>query len=93
MAAFAELRTLVGHLPDQPLGHGVFAAQVLRIEFADLLGEVHHDRAGLEDRDRLAAAGRVAVDQDRHAVVGVHLEEFGRELVAAADIAGHDWAL
>ena len=59
VAALAALGPLVGHLPDQPLGDLVLGAQVLRVEFPVLLGEVHHDRAGFEDADRLAAAGWV----------------------------------
>jgi hypothetical protein len=34
-------------------------------------------------------AGRV-IDHHRHAVIRVHLEEFRRELVAAADVARDD---
>ena len=84
MPAFAELRSLVGHLPDDPLRDLVLAAQILRPEAARLLGEVHHDRAGFENRDRFAAARRVVVDNDRHAMVRVHREKLGLELVASA---------
>ena len=87
VAALAALRPLVGHLPDQPLDDLVFRPQRLREELSLLLGDIQHDRAGFEDGDRLAAAGRVVIHQHRHAVIGVHLEEFRRELVAAPDIA------
>jgi hypothetical protein len=55
-----------------------------------LLGDVHHDRAGLEETHRRAAAFRLGIDQRRHAVVGREFQEFGIELVAAADIGGLD---
>ena len=93
MAAFAELWSLIGHLPHDPLRDLVFAAQILRPEAPDLLGDVHHDRARFEHRDRRAAAFRAMVDHNRHAVVGVHLEEFRGELIAALDVAGDDLVL
>ncbi len=75
VAALAALRSLVGHLPDQPLVHFVLGAQVLRIELPGLLGDVQHDGAGLEDDQRLAAVSRCVVDHHRHAVIGIHLQE------------------
>src|SRR5436305_13235510 len=90
MAALAELWALIGHLPHDPLVHLVLAAQILRPEAPRLLGDVHHDRARLEHRDRRAAALWSMVDHRRHAVVRVHLQKFGRELIAALDVAGDD---
>src|SRR5437660_5028509 len=93
MAALAELWALIGHLPHDPLGHLILAAQILRPEAPRLLGDVHHDRARLEHRDRRAAALWSMVDHRRHAVVRVHLQKFGRELIAALDVAGDDLVL
>ena len=93
MTALAELRPLIGHLPHDPLGDLVFAAQILRPEPPGLLGDVHHDRARFEHRDRRTAPFRVMIDHDRHAVVGVHLKEFRGELIAALDVAGDDLVL
>jgi len=44
MALLAELGTLIGQLPADPLGNLVFAARVLRPEPSGFLGEIHHDR-------------------------------------------------
>ena len=44
MALLAELRTLIGQLPADPLSDIVFVARVLRVELSGLLGEIHHDR-------------------------------------------------
>src|SRR5438270_295780 len=93
MAALAELWALIGHLPHDPLGHFVFAAQILRPEAPRLLGDVHHDRARLAHRDRRAAALWSMIDHRRHAVLRVHLQKFGRELIAALDVAGDDLVL
>src|SRR5262249_13174885 len=43
-----------------------------------------------EDDNGLTAAGGIVIDQYRHAMIGVHLEEFSRELIATPDITGHD---
>ena len=43
MAEFAELRALIGHLPDDPLGDFDLPCEFLRIEATDLVGEIHHD--------------------------------------------------
>jgi hypothetical protein len=51
-----------------------------------LFRQVHHDRAGLEDGERRAAAHRVGVDDGGHAVVGRDLQIVGLELVATADV-------
>src|SRR5579863_5974216 len=49
MAAFAELGSLVGHLPHDPLRDFVFPVKVLGPELPSLLGDVHHDRARFEN--------------------------------------------
>src|SRR5262249_20455631 len=85
--ALAELRALIGHLPHDPLRDLVFSARVLPEKAAFLFCEIHHDRARLEDADRRPAALWLMVDQYRHAVVRVDLQELELELVAAADIA------
>jgi hypothetical protein len=61
-------------------------AQIGRHELAGLLGEVHQDRARLENRDRLAAALRILVDDGRNAVVGRDGEKLRLELLALADV-------
>ena len=74
--------------PHHPLRDLVLAADFLREKAPFLLAEIHHDRPRLEDADRRAAALRVVIDQRRHAVVGIELQELRLELVAAPDIAG-----
>ena len=70
------------HLPEQP-GQALGArGALLRQELAELLGEVHEDRAGLEDADRLRAA---AVDHRRDLGIRVDRDEAAAELVALAD--------
>src|SRR5437867_7213060 len=70
-----EVVELPGHgaevrdLPGDPLEHLVPAADVARQEPARLLGEVLENRGALEDRQRIAAARRIVVDDRRHAVV------------------------
>src|SRR4029077_17198870 len=49
-------------------------------------GEIEQDGAGLEDRDRLAAAGRIVVDDGGDGVVGGTPKKFLLELLALADI-------
>src|SRR4029077_14291666 len=84
MALLAQLGTLIGQLPADPLSDIVFAARVLRAEPSSLLGEIHHDPTGLEKRDRGAAAHRLLVDDRRHSAVRRNLQKFGSELVPAA---------
>src|SRR5215471_11065382 len=86
MALLAELGALIGQLPADPLGDLVFAARVLRPEPPGLLGEIHHDRSGFEDRDRGAPSHRLVVDDRRHPAIGRNLQELGSELVATTDI-------
>src|SRR5215472_2972100 len=86
MALLAELGALIGQLPADPLGDIIFAARVLRPEPSGLLGQIHHDRPRLEDRERGAAAHRLIVDDRRHPAIRRNLQEIGGELVTAADI-------
>src|SRR5215472_17226578 len=86
MALLAELWALIGQLPADPLGNIVSAAHVLRIEASGLLGEIHHDRPGLEDRDRRAAAQRLGIDYCRHPAVWRDPQKMRGELIAATDI-------
>src|SRR5208337_397954 len=88
--ALAELRPLIGHLPEHPLIDLVAGAKVLRIEAPGLLREIHHDRAGLEDADRGPAVRRRVVYHRRHAVVRADLQKLVLELVPLADVGGHD---
>jgi len=68
----------------------VAATKVPRIKATGFLREVHHDRAGLEDADRRPADGRRMVHERRHAVVRTYSQELIFELIALADVAGHD---
>lgn len=52
-------------------------------QHAELLGQVHQDRAGFEHAERLRAA---AVDQGRNLGVGVDIDEAGGELVTLEDL-------
>src|SRR5438309_432411 len=61
MALLAELRTLIGQLPADPLGDLVFAARVLRPEPPGLLGEIHHNGTGFENGNRGASSHRLVV--------------------------------
>ena len=47
VTAFAALRPLVGHLPDQPLDDLMLRPRRLREELPFLFGDIHHDRAGI----------------------------------------------
>src|SRR5271170_2000567 len=86
MALLAELWALIAKLPANPLRDIVFAARIRRKELSLLFGDVGHDCPGLEDRNRVAAAHRLVVDDRRHPAVGRNLQKFGGELVPAADI-------
>src|SRR4029077_5568830 len=86
MALFAELGALIGKLPAYPLGDVVFSARVRWAEAAGFLGEVRHDRPGLEDRKRVAATHRLVVDNRRHPAVRGNLQKVGRELITSADV-------
>ena len=54
-----------------------------RQELAELLGQVHQDRAGLEDPDRLRAA---AIDKRRDLGIRIDRDKAAAELVALADL-------
>ena len=71
------------HLPEQP--RQAFGARGRRggQQGAELLGQMHQDRAGLEDPDRLRAA---AVEQRRDLRVRIDLDEAAAELLAVADL-------
>ena len=65
------------------------AARLLGQETAGLARQVEQDRAGLEDRDRLAA-GAVGVDDRRDHAARADRHELGGELLVLADIHGMD---
>jgi hypothetical protein len=71
------------HLPEQPRQAFGARRDLGRQERAELLGQVHQDRAGLEDPDRL---GTAAVHQRRDLGVRVHRDEAAAELIAVADL-------
>ena len=74
------------HLPERPLQRVVAAVEIGGQKLAGLLGEILQHRAGLEDRDRLAAALWLVIDHRRNAVVRRDREELRLELIALADI-------
>jgi len=90
MALLAQLGTLIGQLPADPLSDIVFAARVLRVEPSSLFCEMHHDRPGFENRHQGAAAHRLVVDDRWHPAVRRNLQEISSELVSAADIDRFD---
>jgi hypothetical protein len=54
-----------------------------RQERAELFSEMHQDRAGFKNADRLRAA---AIQQRRYLGVRVHRHETAAELIAVADL-------
>ena len=68
------------HLEHQPLDRLVALRRVLRQELPRFFGQVDQNRAGLEQRQRLAA-GAIGVEDGRNLVVGVEREKFRRHLV------------
>jgi len=62
------------------------ATQILGQELPGLLREVQQDRAGLEQRQRLAAIGWLMIDDGRNAIVRRDLQEVRLELLALADV-------
>ena len=89
-----EMMVLAGHrpeaadLPEQPLERFGMAAQVLGNELLGLFRQIHENRARLEHRDRLAAAGRGVIHDRRHPVVGRDGQEFGLVLLSCAEVHG-----
>ncbi|KAI1691990.1 hypothetical protein DdX_21503 [Ditylenchus destructor] len=85
MMRLAGHRAEAAHLPEQPLLDVDAPALVGRIEFSVLAAEILQDRAGFEDRDRLAVRP-LGIDDRRHAVVRRDRQELRLELVALADV-------
>src|SRR3954471_22630751 len=83
----AEHRTDVTHLEHGPLHHLPALTQIAGQELSRLGGQIEQHRAGLGERERLAAR-TVGIDHRRHLVVRRDLEELGLELVAFTDIDG-----
>src|ERR1044071_8210886 len=75
----------VPHLEHHPLHHLPPLAHVRGQKLAGLGGEVEQHRAGLGERERLAA-GTALVDHRGNLVVGRDREEVGLELLAGADV-------
>src|ERR1700688_3417192 len=78
------------HLPEQPLHDDDTPAESVREKLSRFLCEIDQDGAGLEDRDRRTAVLRLVIDDGWHAVVRGNGEEFRPELLALADVDGHD---
>ena len=66
----AEHRADAAHLEHQPLDHARAAFDVGRHELAGLLGEIDHDRAGLEDGEVV----RIVIDDRGDAAVRIDRE-------------------
>ena len=81
----AEHGAEVAHLEHQPLDGGIAPDRIGGQELARLVGEIHQDRAGLEQRI-VAAARPVVIDDGRNLVVGRDFQERGPELIALADV-------
>ncbi len=77
----ADHRADAAHLPHQPFHRLPVRRRLLGPELAGLLGEIHQDRARLEQRSAV-----VAVDDGGDAVVGADLEEIGLELLVLGDV-------
>src|SRR6516165_2461225 len=69
------------HLPEQPRQTFGAGGRLRWQELAEFLGQVHQDRAGLEDPDRL---GTAAVDQRRDLGIRVRGDKAAAELIAVA---------
>lgn len=78
------------HLPEEPLHNLRAPAQIGGQKFAGLLGEILKNRAGLEDADRLAAAGRIVVYDRRNAIVGGYRQKLQFKLLSRADVDRFD---
>ena len=83
-------RTEIAHLPEQPLDRVNARAHILCQEATGLLGKIEQDRPGLENCNRLAAAGRCVIEDGGNSVVGGDDQKLRLELFALADIHRHD---
>src|SRR6266566_1844004 len=81
------------HLPERPLDRVVTAVNIGGKELAGLLGEIQQHRAGFEDRDRLAAALRLVIDQPRNPVVRRDRQKLRLELISFADVDRENFVL
>jgi hypothetical protein len=81
----AKSRADASELDHQPLDDVVAFGGVRGQEAAELLGEVHQDRARLEHRVGLAARPLV-IDDHRNLAVGIDRKEFRLELLALPDV-------
>jgi hypothetical protein len=73
-------------LPKEPLHDLRAAAQIGGKKLAGLLSEILKNSTGLEDADRLAADGRIVVDDRRNAVVGRNRQKLRRKLLSLTDV-------
>jgi hypothetical protein len=83
-AELAEHRADAAHLEHHPLDGLVAAGRILRDQLAGLVGEIQQDRAGFEQRERLAVRA-VRIDDRGDLVVRVQRQERGRELVVGVE--------
>src|SRR5204863_4194350 len=80
----------IAHLPEQPLDALGAPAQLARQEPAGFLRKIEQYRAGLEQRNRLAAIGRFMIDNRGDAIIRRNDEEMRFELLSLADVHGND---
>src|SRR5229473_5400048 len=85
MHDLAKGRADPGELEHQPLNRLVPFGRAGWEEAAELVGEVHQDRARLEHREGLAA-GTFVIDDHRYLGIGIEGGEFWLELLALPDI-------
>ncbi len=85
MAEVAAHRTLTAHLPEHPVHHLGLQARVGGQEAVELLGEVPHDGARLEQVDGLAV-GTLLVGGSGDLGVGIHSHKSRGELISSADV-------
>jgi hypothetical protein len=84
-ADLAEHRPDPAHLEMQPLDGLVSPRRIGRQKLAGLVSEILQDRAGLEQRQRLAA-GPVRIENRRDLAVRIQLHEFRRLLVVLVEV-------
>src|SRR4030095_1805591 len=83
-------RPQAAHLPEEPLHDFRAAAQIGGHNLAALTSEILKKRTGLEDADRLAAAGRIVVHDRRNAVVGGNRQKLRLKLLSLTDVDRFD---
>jgi hypothetical protein len=90
MVGLAEHWADAAHLKHQPLQDRIVVSLAVRKELLTVsIGEIDHDGAGLEDRNR-RAVGAVRVRYGGDFAVGADAEKILRKLLALPDMDGND---